>query len=161
MRIRLIRQEGASLSTRFVTLAIGQKSQKRRPGGAAWTGDSKASWEVLASTPTTLLNWNLSGFCPLAPVTSAASSQRLHRNYCPPAGCKRALFPMRSHFEIGVKPHFPWLFGADAFDAMRKAIDRRYQLISYSSSLVHETFQIGYSARSGIPQRSRGCEHVR
>jgi len=53
-------------------------------------------------------------------------------------------FPvMRTHSEIGVIPHFPWLFGADAEDAMRKALDLRYRLVPYYYSLAHQAHDSG------------------
>jgi len=33
----------------------------QRLGAAAWTGDIRSSWQVLAGTPTSLLNWSLAG----------------------------------------------------------------------------------------------------
>jgi alpha-glucosidase len=40
-------------------------------------------------------------------------------------------------------PHFPWLYGADAEAAIRKALDLRYRLIPYYYSLAHEAQQTG------------------
>ena len=53
-------------------------------------------------------------------------------------------FPvMRSHSEINMTPRFPWLFGPEALNAIRKAIDLRYRLIPFYYSLAHETFETG------------------
>lgn len=54
-------------------------------------------------------------------------------------------FPvMRSHSVINATPRFPWLYGPDALNAIRKAIDLRYCLIPFYYSLAHETFQTGF-----------------
>jgi alpha-glucosidase len=51
-------------------------------------------------------------------------------------------FPvMRSHSRITVTPRFPWLYGPEALDAIRKALDFRYRLLPYYYSLAHETAQ--------------------
>jgi alpha-glucosidase len=53
-------------------------------------------------------------------------------------------FPvMRSHSEIHETPRFPWLFGPDALNAIRGALDLRYRLIPYYYSLAHETSETG------------------
>ncbi|HUE37336.1 MAG TPA: glycoside hydrolase family 31 protein, partial [Candidatus Acidoferrum sp.] len=115
----------------------------QRLGAAAWTGDIKASWDVFASTPTTLLNWNLAGLpyetCDIGGFFSTPTPELLSRWM--EAG---VFFPvLRTHSVIDVKPHFPWLFGPDALDAIRKALDLRYQLIPYYYSLAHQTFETG------------------
>lgn len=115
----------------------------QRLGAAAWTGDIRASWDVFASTPTTLLNWNLAGLpyetCDIGGFFDTPTPELLSRWM--EAG---VFFPvMRTHSVVDVKPHFPWLFGPDALDAIRKALDLRYQLIPYYYSLAHETFETG------------------
>src|SRR5690606_2747417 len=53
-------------------------------------------------------------------------------------------FPiMRTHSEVHYQPHFPWLYGADAMDAIRKAIELRTRLIPYYYSLAYQTFETG------------------
>jgi alpha-glucosidase len=48
-------------------------------------------------------------------------------------------FPvMRCHSSIDRTPHFPWLFGADAENAIRETLDLRYRLVPYYNSLAHE-----------------------
>jgi len=115
----------------------------QRLGAAAWTGDIKSSWAMLASTPTSLLNWNLAGLpyevCDIGGYAGNPSPQLLSRWM--EAG---AFFPvMRSHSELNSTPRFPWLYGSDALDAIRKAIELRYRLIPYYYSLAHETFATG------------------
>jgi alpha-glucosidase len=53
-------------------------------------------------------------------------------------------FPvMRTHSSIGSTPHFPWLFGTNAVNAIRDALDLRYRLIPFYYSLAHETYATG------------------
>lgn len=115
----------------------------QRLGAAAWTGDIKSSWAVLASTPTTLLNWSLAGLpyetCDIGGFNGNPSPELLSRWM--EAG---VFFPvMRSHSELHETPRFPWLFGPDALIAIRHALDLRYRLIPYYYSLAHETFETG------------------
>jgi alpha-glucosidase len=115
----------------------------QRLGAAAWTGDIKSSWATLAATPTTLLNWSLAGLpyetCDIGGFVGNPSPELLSRWM--EAG---VFFPvMRSHSEIHETPRFPWLFGPDALNAIRNALDLRYRLIPYYYSLAHETFETG------------------
>jgi alpha-glucosidase len=52
---------------------------------------------------------------------------------------------MRCHSSIDRTPHFPWLYGTDGENAIRKALDLRYQLIPYYYSLAHN------NARTAAP----------
>ncbi|HEY1788414.1 MAG TPA: TIM-barrel domain-containing protein [Verrucomicrobiae bacterium] len=115
----------------------------QRLGAAAWTGDIRSSWATLAATPTTLLNWSLAGLpyetCDIGGFIGNPSPELLSRWM--EAG---VFFPvMRSHSEISETPRFPWLFGPDALNAIRSALDLRYRLIPYYYSLAYETFETG------------------
>jgi len=115
----------------------------QRLGAAAWTGDIHSSWKALAETPTSLLNWSLAGLpyeaCDIGGFSGNPSPELLSRWM--EAG---VFFPiMRSHSEIHVTPRFPWLYGPEALDAIRQAIELRYRLIPLYYSLAHETFQTG------------------
>jgi alpha-glucosidase len=115
----------------------------QRLGAAAWTGDIQSSWELLRETPTSLLNWTLAGMpyetCDIGGYKGNPSPELLSRWM--EAG---VFFPvMRTHSELIATPRFPWLYGANALTAIRKAIDLRYQLIPFYYSLAHETFQTG------------------
>ncbi len=128
---------------RFWTLNRAFSPGLQRLGTAAWTGDIKSSWGALAATPTSLLNWSLAGMpygaCDIGGFTSTPTPELLSRWM--EAG---VFFPvMRTHSVIDATPHFPWLFGDDALNAIRKAIDLRYRLIPYYYSLAHQTFETG------------------
>ena len=115
----------------------------QRLGAAAWTGDIRSNWKVLADTPTSLLNWSLAGMpygaCDIGGFFGNPSPELLSRWM--EAG---VFFPiMRAHSEINMTPRFPWLFGPEALNAIRKAIELRYRLIPFYYSLAHETFQTG------------------
>ena len=115
----------------------------QRFGAAAWTGDIHGSWKSLVETPTSLLNWSLAGMpyetCDIGGFLDNDSPELLSRWM--EAG---VFFPvMRSHSDIRVTPRFPWLYGPQALEAIRKAIDLRYRLIPFYYSLAHETFQTG------------------
>jgi alpha-glucosidase len=117
----------------------------QRLGAAAWTGDIKSTWAILAVTPTSLLNWSLAGLpyetCDIGGFNGNPSPELLSRWM--EAG---VFFPvMRSHSEIHETPRFPWLFGPDALNAIRKALDLRYRLLPYYYSLAHDTFETGVS----------------
>lgn len=112
-------------------------------GAAAWTGDIKSSWKVLSATPTALLNWTLAGMpyetCDIGGYYGNPSPELLSRWM--EAG---VFFPvMRSHSERTEKPRFPWLYGGEALNAIRQALDLRYRLIPYYYSLAHETSETG------------------
>jgi alpha-glucosidase len=128
---------------RFWTLNRAFSPGLQRLGAAAWTGDIQSSWKPLADTPTSLLNWNLAGMpyetCDIGGFLGNPSPEMLSRWM--EAG---VFFPiMRSHSDISRTPRFPWLYGPEALDAIRKAIELRYRLIPFYYSLAHETFQTG------------------
>ena len=115
----------------------------QRLGAAAWTGDISASWKDLAETPASLLNWSLAGMpyaaCDIGGFNNTPSPELLTRWI--EAG---VFFPiMRAHSTINATPHFPWLYGTNALNAIRDALDLRYRLIPFYYSLAHETFETG------------------
>jgi alpha-glucosidase len=50
---------------------------------------------------------------------------------------------MRSHSSRRIQPRFPWLYGADAEAAIRKALELRYRLVPMYYSLAHEAYKTG------------------
>ncbi len=110
---------------------------------ASWTGDINADWCELADTPTHLLNWSLAGMCygacDIGGFRGEDSPELLTRwmevgTFLP---------VMRSHSNRRVQPRFPWLYGADAEVAIRKALELRYRLIPMYYSLAHEAYKTG------------------
>jgi alpha-glucosidase len=128
---------------RFWTINRAFSPGVQRFGATAWTGDIKATWQVLAQTPANLLNWSLAGMpygaCDIGGFSGNPSPELLTRWM--EAG---VFFPiMRTHSSIHSTPHFPWLFGTNALNAIRDALDLRYRLIPFYYSLAHETYKTG------------------
>ena len=126
----------------------------QRFGVAAWTGDIDSTWQVLAATPGTLLNWSLAGMpysaCDIGGFNGYPAPLPPHRKGpTPPEMMARwmeegVFFPvMRAHSTRDLIPHFPWLYGPEAEAAIRKALELRYQLIPYYYSLAHEAWATG------------------
>lgn len=114
-----------------------------RTGAAAWTGDIHATWKDLQNTPASLLNWSVAGMpyctCDIGGHVGEVTPELLTRWM--EAG---TFFPiMRTHSQLTVTPHFPWLFGADAEAAIKKSIELRYRLIPMLYSLAHEEHDTG------------------
>ena len=115
----------------------------QRLGAAAWTGDIEAIWPQLGRTATDLLNWSLAGMpysaCDIGGFRGETTPELLTRWM--QAG---VFYPvMRAHSRVSVRAHFPWLYGQNAEDAMRKALDLRYRLIPYYYSLAYEAHTTG------------------
>jgi alpha-glucosidase len=128
---------------RFWSLNRAFSPGMQRFGVGAWTGDIRSSWKDFADTPTTLLNWSLAGMlydgCDIGGFLGTPSPELLSRWM--EAG---VFFPiMRSHSVNNSTPRFPWLYGDEALNAIRKAIELRYRLIPMYYSLAHETFETG------------------
>jgi len=116
----------------------------QRLGAAVWTGDIHTSWKVLAQTPVSLLNWSLAGMpysaCDIGGFKKGVLTPELFARWME-AG---VFFPiMRAHSQHNVSAHFPWLYGTDALNAIRDALNLRYRLIPFYYSLAHETFETG------------------
>jgi alpha-glucosidase len=112
-------------------------------GAAVWTGDIAGDWPTLQRTPGELLSFSLAGMpystCDIGGFFKNASPELMVRWM--EAG---VFFPiMRSHSTREIAPHFPWLYGTDAENAIRKALDLRYRLVPYYYSLAHEARQTG------------------
>jgi len=115
----------------------------QRFGAAAWTGDINADWGTLARTPGQLLSYSLSGMpystCDIGGFLGNPTPELLTRWM--EAG---VFFPIqRTHSDLHSTPHFPWLFGQEAEDAIRKALDLRYRFIPYDYSLAFENNRTG------------------
>jgi alpha-glucosidase len=113
-------------------------------GTAIWTGDVAVSWRSLQDQPAMMLNTALMGMPYIACDTGGfaggeGGAELLTRWYQMSA----LMSIMRVHSNDQVVPHFPFLFGQEAADAMRKALDLRYQLIPFLYSLGHHAFTDG------------------
>ena len=110
---------------------------------AAWTGDINSDWCELADTPTHLLNWSLAGMCYGACDIGGFKGEDSPELLTRWMEMGTFLPVMRSHSTRGVQPRFPWLYGADAEAAIRKALELRYRLVPTYYSLAHEAYKSG------------------
>ena len=110
---------------------------------AAWTGDINSDWCELADTPTHLLNWSLAGMCYGACDIGGYKGEDSPELLTRWMEMGTFLPVMRSHSTRDVQPRFPWLYGADAEVAIRKALELRYRLVPMYYSLAHEAYKSG------------------
>ncbi|MCK4797009.1 MAG: glycoside hydrolase family 31 protein, partial [Spirochaetes bacterium] len=102
----------------------------QRLGAAVWTGDVAASWQDLQNQPGTFLNYGMLGM--------PYSSSDIGGFHGKPSGelytrwIQLGIFTpvMRAHGVLN-SPRWPWAFGEDVEDAVKKAIELRYTLIPY------------------------------
>ena len=117
---------------RFFTINRSYSPGMSRLGAVIWTGDISVSWDSLGQQPGYVLNWHMAG---VGFVT--CDSGGFNGNNDTPLLLTRwyqyaAFMPvMRVHSSINNLPHFPFLYGEAAGDAMRKALNMRYQLVPY------------------------------
>jgi len=117
----------------------------QRLGTSTWSGDIGSDWDTLAKTPGQLLAYSLSGMpystCDIGGFSGEPTPELLSR------WMEAGVFfgVMRCHSSIDRTPHFPWLYGTDGENAIRKALDLRYRLIPYYYSLAHD------NARTAAP----------
>lgn len=128
---------------RFFSINRAFSPGNQRLGYCTWNGDTYSTWEELNRTVSDVLNWSLSGMyyssCDIGGFHGTPSTENLVRWH--QAG---VFFPiMRSHSDLMVQPHFPWLWGDEAENAMRKANNLRYRLLPYIYSLGHEAYKTG------------------
>jgi alpha-glucosidase len=110
---------------------------------ASWTGDIGSDWCELADTPTHLLNWSLAGMCYGACDIGGFKGEDSPELLTRWMQVGTFLPVMRSHSSRRIQPRFPWLYGADAEAAIRKALELRYRLIPMYYSLAHEAYKTG------------------
>jgi alpha-glucosidase len=109
----------------------------QRLGAATWSGDISSDWNTLNKVPPQLLAYSLAGMpystCDIGGFAGEDTPELLTR------WMQAGVFfgVMRSHSLIDRTPRFPWLYGPDAENAIRKALDLRYRLIPYYYSLAH------------------------
>lgn len=121
----------------------------QRFGVAAWTGDISHSWKEVSATPMKLLNSSLAGMpyytCDIGgfyPEKDKPKQPKIIARWMQSG----VFYPlMRSHSVRSATPNFPWLYGEEAEDVVRKALELRYRLIPYYYSLAH------YAQETGIP----------
>jgi alpha-glucosidase len=126
----------------------------QRFGSAVWTGDISVSWESMAQQPLYLQNYNLAGNVYTGCDTGGfvgpnATAELLSRWYWSSAFFTimrvHSSFTYSEHADAGlpILPHFPFLYGEEAGNAMRKALEMRYRMIPMLYSLGHEAYRTG------------------
>ncbi|MBN1384194.1 MAG: discoidin domain-containing protein [Elusimicrobia bacterium] len=114
----------------------------QRLGAAVWTGDVNSSWEHLQNQPCTFLNYGITGM----PYSSSdiggfigKPSPEMYVRWI-----QLGVFTpvMRAHSQQH-SDRWPWAFGSDAEDAVKKAIELRYRLIPYLYSYAHKAYVTG------------------
>ena len=110
---------------------------------SVWTGDVPVSWQAIRNTPTYMLDWSLAGSSYVLCDAGGFSGGQ-----APPALLVRwyqvaALMPIMFTHSAHQLPHFPYLYGQAAGDAMRAALDLRYSLLPLLYSLAHEQTERG------------------
>jgi alpha-glucosidase len=119
-----------------------------RLGANVWTGDVKTRWDLFQTTCTDILNYSVAGApfsgCDIGGFMPLKGDPDLSPELLARWMEAGTFFPiMRTHSDIKVTPHYPWLFGPDAQTAITKAIRLRYRLIPYYYSLAYETHETG------------------
>ena len=109
-----------------------------------WTGDITVSWESMRHQPAYAAAWTLAGAAHITcdiggfngPDDPADLLVRWYQS--------GALLPIfRVHSDIVDKPHFPFLYDTTAANAMRVAMNLRYQMLPYIYSVAHYAFAAG------------------
>ena len=137
---------------RFFTINRSYSPGMSRLGAVIWTGDISVSWDSLGQQPGYVLNWHMAG---VGFVT--CDSGGFNGNNDTPLLLTRwyqyaAFMPvMRVHSSINNLPHFPFLYGEAAGDAMRKALNMRYQLVPYHCECAATPSRTTVSARRPRP----------
>jgi alpha-glucosidase len=130
-------------SERFWSLNRNFAPGMARMGVGFWTGDSAPEWRNLAAQPGYMLNWALAGSPYVASdiggFSANSSTDLLVRWY--QVGVFMPI--MRVHSCNWATPHWPWLWGHEASQAMRMALELRYRLILYHYSLAMAMFLEG------------------
>jgi len=129
---------------RFFSLNRAHTPGMQRYGLAIWTGDIAVSWQSLQEQPAMMLNAALMGMPYISCDTGGFAggndtAEMITRWY----QIATLMSVMRVHSNNKVVPHFPFLFGEQAANAMRKALDLRYHLIPFLYSLGHHAFAEG------------------
>lgn len=113
--------------------------------GATWTGDNASTWDYLRTSIPMTLNLGLSGHPFTGPDTGGFAGDcdgDLLANWT----ALSTYFPFfRNHASDTSKPQEPWVFGKETEDICRTAINRRYKLLPYLSTLFYQ------SSNDGMP----------
>ncbi|MFH1369507.1 MAG: TIM-barrel domain-containing protein [Elusimicrobiota bacterium] len=114
----------------------------QRLGAAVWTGDIYSSWDTLRNQPGTLMNYSMSGMVFGGQDIGGfigLPSPELYVRWIQ----QGAFMPvMRAHSQQ-YSDRWPWAFGPEAEEAVKKAIELRYRLIPYVYSYAWQSHATG------------------
>ena len=136
---------------RFFTINRSYSPGMARFGLTVWTGDISVSFDSLAQQPGYQINWLMAGASYVTCDTGGFNGPDdtpllLTRWYFVSA----FLGVMRVHSTHDDMPHFPFLYGPEAGDAMRKALELRYQMLPMHYSLAHGMYNSGRPVFRGM-----------
>mmetsp|Transcript_107933 Transcript_107933/g.315610 ORF Transcript_107933/g.315610 Transcript_107933/m.315610 type:complete len:779 (+) Transcript_107933:88-2424(+) len=130
---------------RYFSLNRGFTPGMARLGAASWTGDVDPSWEDLRAQPGMMLNWAIAGQPyvgnDIGGFNSNSTPELLSRWM--QMGAFLPLMRTHSTCSPWATPHWPWLWGERASDAIRLALELRYRLVPYHYSLAHRMYTTG------------------
>lgn len=113
----------------------------QRIAATTWTGDIGVSWDSLQNQPGYMLNWGLAGTnfvtCDTGGFSGGDDTALLLTRWYQYSAFSPV---MRVHSTRSDKPHFPFLYGEEAGNAMRKALNMRYAFIPYHYSIAHASY---------------------
>lgn len=110
---------------------------------ATWTGDNVATWAHLDMSVSGVLNLGLSGQPMAGPDIGGFAGEGSDRLFARWMGVG-ALMPFaRGHTGKGNIDKEPWAFGPQTERTCRLALQRRYRLLPYLYTLMHEAEQTG------------------
>eukprot|EP01065_Artemidia_motanka_P034902 TRINITY_DN42891_c0_g1_i1.p1 TRINITY_DN42891_c0_g1~~TRINITY_DN42891_c0_g1_i1.p1 ORF type:complete len:918 (+),score=321.35 TRINITY_DN42891_c0_g1_i1:69-2822(+) len=126
---------------RFFTINRDFTTGMQRLGASVWTGDQAMSWDALAHHPRYQIAWQQAGAgyvtCDTGGFSGSGETPELLTRWYQVSAF---MSHMRVHSTIDATPHFPWLWGDEAADAMRKTLNLRYSMIPTLYSLAHRQY---------------------
>lgn len=112
---------------------------------ATWTGDNSSTWAHLGWSITMALNLGLSGQPFVGPDIGGFEGNASGRLFARWMGIGAMLPFCRAHTDVWTREHEPWSWGPEVEATCRRAIVRRYRLLPFWYTLMHE------AARTGMP----------
>ena len=113
-------------------------------GLVIWTGDIQVSWDSMQHQPAYANAWTLAGTpyvtCDIGGFNGPDDPPDLLARWYQVG----SMLPiMRVHSTLSDEPHFPFLYGDAAAQAMRNALNWRYMLLPYTYSVAHHAYADG------------------
>ncbi|XP_065662166.1 neutral alpha-glucosidase AB isoform X2 [Hydra vulgaris] len=111
--------------------------------GAVWTGDNAAQWSHLKASIPMLLSMNVAGL-PFVGADIGGFFGNPDGELCVRWWQAAAFTPFfRGHAHIDTRRREPWLFGEENTKLIRAAIRKRYRILPYIYTVMHESYVSG------------------